>query len=111
MDMNDDFIKSQKAYLQDLIAFKAHPLLLDHQDKMGWQDWEHGYLAYVTRKDALSVLGRVFAGELTFKQELRSQQLNCLLFKYSRVIVGNKLLLSGFYAFIRIIDFQEAIGQ
>jgi len=67
MNIDDDFIKSQKAYLQDLIAFKVHPLLLDDRDKIGFGDWEHGYLAYVTRKDALSVLGRVFAGELTFK--------------------------------------------
>jgi hypothetical protein len=67
MKIDDEFIKSQKTYLQDLIAFKAHPLLLDDRDKIGWQDWEHGYLAYVTRKDTLSVLGRVFVGELTFK--------------------------------------------
>jgi hypothetical protein len=67
MKIDDEFIKSQKAYLQDLISFKEHPYLLDDKDKIGFGDWEHGRLAYVTRKDALSVLKRVLDGELTIK--------------------------------------------
>jgi hypothetical protein len=62
---DEEFIKSQKAYLQDLISFKDYPAQIKHRDKIGFGDWEHGRLVYVTRKDALSVLRRVLDGKLT----------------------------------------------
>jgi len=67
MKIDEQFMKEQANYLNDLIAFKAHPDELDIRDKIGFGDWEYGRLAYVTRKDVLSVLKRVIDGKLTFK--------------------------------------------
>jgi len=65
MKIDDEFIASQKIYLQDLIAFKEHPKTLQEFDRLGFKDWYDLPLAIITREHVSAVLERYLKGLLT----------------------------------------------